>query len=46
LLEAVGKTVKREMITHIVPFDDAPAFLAELVETRPEFLQIVFKVAD
>ena len=46
LLEAVGDTVKREMITHIVPFDDAPAFLGELVETRPEFLQIVFKVAD
>jgi len=29
-----------------VPFNDAPAFLGELVNTRPEFLQIVFKVAD
>jgi threonine dehydrogenase-like Zn-dependent dehydrogenase len=46
LLQEVGDTVKREMITHIVPFDDAPAFLAELVDTRPEFLHIVFKVAD
>ena len=46
LLETAGDAVKREMITHIVPFNDAPAFLAELVETRPEFLQIVFKVAD
>ena len=46
LLQTVGGAVKREMITHIVPFNDAPAFLVELVETRPEFLQIVFKVAD
>lgn len=46
LLEDVGAAVMREMITHIVPFEDGPAFLAELVETRPEFLQIVFKVAD
>lgn len=46
LLHDVGDTVLREMITHIVPFDDAPAFLAELVETRPEFLQIVVKVSD
>lgn len=46
LLDSVGDSVKREVITHIVPFQDAPAFLAELIETRPEFLQIVFKVAD
>lgn len=46
LLQAVGDVVKREVITHVVPFEDGPAFLAELVEKRPEFLQIVFKVAD
>jgi threonine dehydrogenase-like Zn-dependent dehydrogenase len=46
LLHSVGDNVKREVITHIVPFEDGPAFLAELVEKRPEFMQIVFKVAD
>jgi threonine dehydrogenase-like Zn-dependent dehydrogenase len=46
LLQAEGPAIIRELITHIVPFADAPAFLRELVETRPEFLQIVFKVAE
>lgn len=46
LLQGVGDIVKREAITHVVPFEDGPAFLAELVQKRPEFLQIVFKVAD
>ena len=46
LLQADGDAVLREVITHIVPFEDGPAFLSELVETRPEFVQIVFKVAD
>ncbi|MDB5538223.1 MAG: hypothetical protein JWQ65_3098, partial [Devosia sp.] len=46
LLRDEGAAVIREMITHIVPFADGPAFLQELVETRPEFVQIVFKVAD
>jgi hypothetical protein len=46
LLQAVGGIIRREVITHLVPFEDGPAFLAELVEKRPEFLQIVFKVAD
>ncbi|SFV38468.1 Zinc-binding dehydrogenase [Devosia crocina] len=46
LLRSVGDFVRREAITHVVPFNDGPAFLAELVEKRPDFLQIVFKVAD
>jgi threonine dehydrogenase-like Zn-dependent dehydrogenase len=46
LLRDHGATVIREVITHIVPFADGPAFLQELVGTRPEFVQIVFKVAD
>lgn len=46
LLEQAGEVIKREIITHIVPFDDGPAFLKELVETRPEFMQIVFRVSD
>lgn len=46
LLQSVGDVVRREVITHVVPFDDGPAFLGDLVAQRPEFLQIVFKVAD
>ncbi len=46
LLRARGEEIKGQVITHIVPYDDGPAFLKRLVEERPEFLQIVFKVAD
>jgi threonine dehydrogenase-like Zn-dependent dehydrogenase len=45
LLQAEQPLMLREMITHIVDFDEAPAFLSALVENRPEFMQIVFKVA-
>jgi hypothetical protein len=34
------------MVTDIVPFDDAPAFLADLVEKRRDFIQIVFQIAE
>jgi hypothetical protein len=34
------------MITHVVPIEDAPAFLTDLIENRPEFLQVVFKVGE
>ncbi|SFZ84704.1 Threonine dehydrogenase [Devosia enhydra] len=46
LLRAEAPAILREVLTHVVPFADAPALLAELVATRPEFLQIVFQVAD
>ncbi|WP_274630893.1 zinc-dependent alcohol dehydrogenase [Arvimicrobium flavum] len=42
LLERYGQAICREMITQIVPVDDAPSFLSHLVSERPEFLQIVF----
>lgn len=42
LLAAEGAAV-RQMVTHVVPFDDAPAFLRDLVRHRPDFLQIAFK---
>jgi threonine dehydrogenase-like Zn-dependent dehydrogenase len=45
LLHDKGELIEREMITHVVTFDDAPAFLKQLVAERPDFLQIVFKVA-
>jgi hypothetical protein len=44
LLQEEATAILREIITHIVPFFDAPAFLAELVENRPDFMQIVFEV--
>jgi predicted dehydrogenase/glycosyltransferase involved in cell wall biosynthesis/NADPH:quinone reductase-like Zn-dependent oxidoreductase len=42
LLERDGQAIRDHMITHLVPFDDAPAFLTHLVKDRPDFLQIVF----
>ncbi|WP_156421515.1 glycosyltransferase [Aureimonas sp. AU40] len=46
LLTERGADIARHMITHVVPFEEAPAFLRDLVANRPDFLQIVFKVAD
>ena len=45
LLEDVGDDLLAHVITHVVPFDQGPAFLRTLAETRPDFLQIVFKGA-
>ncbi len=44
LLASDGPAIRAHMITHVVPFDDAPGFLNHLVAGRPEFLQIVFEV--
>lgn len=44
LLKSHGNLIREHMITHVVPFDEAPAFIEDLVASRPEFLQIVFKV--
>jgi predicted dehydrogenase/glycosyltransferase involved in cell wall biosynthesis/NADPH:quinone reductase-like Zn-dependent oxidoreductase len=44
LLRHDGALIRDHMVTHVVPFEDGPAFLQDLVETRPEFLQVVFKV--
>jgi predicted dehydrogenase/glycosyltransferase involved in cell wall biosynthesis/NADPH:quinone reductase-like Zn-dependent oxidoreductase len=46
LLRREGAEIRAHMITHVVPFGDAPGFLEKLVEERPDFLQIVFKVAE
>lgn len=45
LLDEVGDDLREHVITHVIPFDDGPAFLATLAETRPDFLQVVFKGA-
>lgn len=42
LLAAEGAALRREAVTHVVPFDAAPEFLALLLRDRPDFLQIVF----
>ncbi len=44
LLSLQGELIKQHMITHVVPFEDAPGFLSDLLERRFDFLQIVFKV--
>jgi threonine dehydrogenase-like Zn-dependent dehydrogenase len=42
LLAAEGPGLRDALITHVVSFDEAPAFLSHLVTDRPDFLQIVF----
>lgn len=42
LLGRHDEAIRREMITHVVPIDEAPSFLSHLIFDRPEFLQIVF----
>ena len=42
LLAAHGPMIRDSMITHVVPFDEAPEFLSHLIHARPEFLQVVF----
>ncbi|MGO4440950.1 glycosyltransferase [Rhizobium sp. RAF56] len=46
LLAAEGAQIREQMITHIVPMEEAPSFLANLIENRPDFLQVVFKVRE
>ncbi|WP_423207549.1 zinc-dependent alcohol dehydrogenase [Paracoccus yeei] len=42
LLQAEGEAIRQHMITHVVPYGEAPDFLRRLVAERPEFLQVVF----
>lgn len=42
LLERAGPAIRQHMITHVVPYDEGPAFLERLVAERPDFLQVVF----
>jgi threonine dehydrogenase-like Zn-dependent dehydrogenase len=44
LLEEEGNAIRQHVITDVVAYEDAPAFVGELAKTRRDFLQIVFKV--
>lgn len=44
LLRDRGPDIRSQLITHVVPLDEAPAFLNHLVTDRPDFLQIVFSI--
>lgn len=46
LLATEGSSIREHMITHVVPMNDAPAFLMDLLEKRPDFLQVVFQVGE
>ncbi len=46
LLAERGAEIRAQLITHVIPIEEAPEFLRHLVADRPEFLQIVFKGAD
>ncbi len=43
LLEREGDAIARHLITHVVPFDEGPAFLARLFAERIDFIQIVLR---
>lgn len=45
LLREKGDAIREQLVTHVVPIDDAPAFLSRLSQERMDFLQIVFQVA-
>ena len=45
LLADRGAEIRQQLITHMVPFGEAPEFLRALVDERPEFIQIVFDYA-
>ncbi len=46
LLRKEGNTIREHVITHVIPMNDAPTFLTDLIENRPDFLQVVFKVGE
>ena len=42
LLQQNAQAIREVMITHVVPIDEAPAFVSSLIANRPDFVQIVF----
>jgi hypothetical protein len=46
LLRTEAAAIRAHMITQIVPFEEAPAFLDDLVQNRRDFIQVVFRVGE
>jgi predicted dehydrogenase/glycosyltransferase involved in cell wall biosynthesis len=46
LLGIEGASIREHMVTHVIPMSQAPAFLTDLIENRPDFLQVVFEVGE
>jgi hypothetical protein len=46
LLRAEAQAIRDHIITDIVPLKEAPEFLTYLIERRPDFLQVVFRVGN
>lgn len=46
LLAQKGDEIRRHLVTHVIPFAEAPEFLSSVLARQVEFLQIVFEVAQ
>ena len=46
LLRIEGHAIRNHLMSDVVPFESAPALLAELVTKRRDFMQIVFRVSE
>jgi len=46
LLRAYGAAIRRHMVTDIIPFADAPAFIADLIAGKRTTIQAVFQMAQ
>ena len=42
LLQRDGAAIRDHMVTHVIPYAEAPDFLRHLIADRPDFLQVVF----
>jgi NADPH:quinone reductase-like Zn-dependent oxidoreductase len=45
LLQLFGDRMRSELITQVVPIEEAPSFLKRLMTERPDFVQIVFEIS-
>jgi predicted dehydrogenase/glycosyltransferase involved in cell wall biosynthesis/threonine dehydrogenase-like Zn-dependent dehydrogenase len=43
LLRCDGPAIRQHLITQVVPMSDGPAFLRDLIDNRPDFIQVVFE---
>ncbi|KRB58270.1 glycosyl transferase family 1 [Rhizobium sp. Root708] len=43
LLRCDGPSIREHLITQVIPMSDGPAFLRNLIDNRPDFIQVVFE---